>query len=149
MKDFIINTWSKGFGFGLAPIASGTFGTLVAIPCYFVFSKLTLVYHLLVWVLFLLFSFFSADFTARQLKAKDPGCIVCDEVMGFWLVLLLTYTDYISLITAFLLFRLFDIFKPWPASYFDRQDSGFGIVMDDVVAGLYTVVVIVICRVFL
>ena len=149
MKSLVINSWSKGFGFGLAPIASGTFGTLVAIPCYFLCSNFSFIYHLVIWLGFLIISILCAGFTSKQLSIKDPGCIVCDEVIGFWLVLLLTYTDYVSLVFGFLVFRVFDIVKPWPASYFDNQDSGFGIVMDDVVAAIYTIIIMFVCSYFL
>jgi len=78
------------------------------------------------------------DRAARKMNIKDPGAIVWDEFVGMWITLILLPEGWYFLIAGFLLFRLFDIAKPWPVNYLDRQiPGGLGIMVDDVAAGLY------------
>jgi phosphatidylglycerophosphatase A len=87
--------------------------------------------------------------TGADLGVTDHGSIVWDEIVPFWLVLLLCPTGLIWQATAFVLFRLFDIFKPQPARYFDQKvKNGFGVMADDLVAGAYTVLILALLRHF-
>jgi phosphatidylglycerophosphatase A len=131
-----------GFGAGLAPAAPGTFGTLVAIPIAALLraSGSDLVY-LAVGVL-LAVGIWAASVTGRDLGVPDHGAIVCDEVVAFLLVLFFV-DGSAQIVFAFLLFRLFDIVKPPPIRQLDRAlSSGFGVMVDDLVAAGYTLVVL-------
>ena len=128
-----------GFGAGLAPFAPGTFGTLVAIPIAHGLRHVTgdLGYALAVALLFAAGAWASAV-TSRHLGVADHGAIVVDEVVAFLAVLFFTGLEPFREIAAFLLFRLFDIVKPFPARLFqDRLPGGCGVVADDLAAGVY------------
>jgi phosphatidylglycerophosphatase A len=127
-----------GLGSGLAPIAPGTFGTLVAVPLYLLMKDLPLsVYLALVLAGFLLGIWFCGH-TSRDLGVHDHGGIVWDEIIGFLLTMSLAPAGWQWLVSGFLLFRFFDILKPWPIRWFDRKvTGGFGIMLDDLLAGIY------------
>lgn len=129
---------SMGFGSGLAPIASGTFGTLAAIPIYMVASYHSVMALVILTVVSILLGIYLCDRTTRALGVQDHSAIVWDEFAGFFVTMLWVPMTVTTVIAGFFLFRLFDIMKPWPASYFDSKvNGGFGVMMDDVVAGLY------------
>ena len=129
-----------GFGSGLSPIVSGTVGTL------FAWASFPLLRHAMSDVVFLiflaaafLFGILACDRTGRDLGEADHGAIVWDEIVPFWLVLLLTPEGWLWQTAAFVLFRVFDIIKPPPANYFDEKvKNGFGVMTDDVFAAIYT-----------
>lgn len=127
-----------GFGSGLSPKAPGTVGTLVAIVPYLLFSQLPLPAYLLI----LLFSFglgiYLCGKSAELLGVHDHGGIVWDEFVGFWITMLVAPQGWVWILLGFLLFRFFDILKPFPISYLDKQlGGGLGIMMDDAVAGTF------------
>ncbi len=126
-----------GFGSGAARRAPGTWGSLVAIPLYFLFFWLPpALYWTLVGLAFVV-GIWLCGRTARDLKVHDHGGIVWDEFVGMWIVLGFHPDTLQGVLIAFLLFRLFDILKPWPISWFDEQmPGGIGIMFDDVLAGL-------------
>lgn len=130
-----------GLGSGLSPWASGTVGTLLA---WLLFPLLQLVLTTpLAMGLFLALAFcygvVACDVTGRALGVADHGAIVWDEIVPFWCVLFLAPSGLHWQLAAFLLFRVFDIIKPPPANWFDsRMKNGLGVMMDDVVAALYT-----------
>lgn len=126
-----------GLGSGLAPKAPGTAGSLLGL---IVFVPL-LVLPIWIQIAVILFGFtlgvYVSGRVAAELNLKDPSVIVWDEFVGMWIVML-WLPSYYWLMPAFLLFRLFDITKPWPVSVADRQlTGGLGIMLDDVVAGFY------------
>lgn len=127
---------------GYAPVAPGTVGTLVAIPLIFLSVQLfsfSVVLHLVVIVLAIAGACWVADVADRELEEHDSGKIVIDEVVGFLVATAAMEVTWSQLFLAFFLFRLFDIIKPPPASFFDEKVSGgIGVVLDDVCAGLYT-----------
>lgn len=130
-----------GFGAGLMPIAPGTFGTLAAIPIYlFLTMTLTLTpfwYLLTVFLLFLPGIWFAAV-VGRDLKIADYPGIVWDEIVGFLLSMFLVPLSLLWIIAGFLLFRFFDILKPFPINLVDRKmKTGFGVMLDDVLAAVY------------
>lgn len=137
-----IHAWSVGFGLGLLPWAPGTWGTLLAIPIFYFTHSWHPYLQWFVWLLTVFFSCYSATKTRAFLGYKDPSCIVCDEVVGCWLALLVVSWQTSWLIFTFILFRAFDILKPWPICFFDSKDSGTAIVIDDLVAGLYTLIIL-------
>ncbi|MDD3518291.1 MAG: phosphatidylglycerophosphatase A [Chromatiales bacterium] len=132
-----------GFGSGLSPVAPGTFGTLAAIPLWWLVQGLPLWTYLLITLLVTLVGFWLCGESARRLDVHDHPGIVWDEIAGFLVTMIAAPAGWPWLLAGFLLFRLFDIVKPWPARWFDRRlHTGAGIVLDDVVAGLYAFLVL-------
>jgi len=132
-----------GFGAGLAPVAPGTFGTLVAIPMAMVLrANVQDPYFLAAIVVFALIGVWACGVTGRDLGVPDHGSIVWDEVVAFLLVLYFVGDDAFRVAIAFLLFRLFDIFKPPPIRQLDRaMKNGTGVMLDDLLAAGYTLLV--------
>lgn len=127
-----------GFGSGLAPKAPGTFGTLAAVPLYLLLAQLPLPLYLLAVVLAFGLGIWLCDKTARDLGIHDHGGIVWDEFVGFWLTMLVAPPGWLWVVAGFLLFRLFDIVKPFPINWLDRHiKGGFGIMLDDALAGSF------------
>jgi len=125
-------------GLGYAPVASGTFGTLMGIPIFYFMSELNVELFSLAWTAILLISFWSAHHAGKIFKVTDDGRIVIDELIGYLTTIAFLPFNWPIAIVGFLLFRFFDIIKVWPASWFDNKvKNGFGVVMDDVVAGIY------------
>lgn len=129
-----------GFGSGLSTVAPGTVGTLFAL---LTFPALRGLFDDAALALFLLAAFLGGVLachrTGRDLGVVDHGSIVWDEIVPFWLVLFLCPPGWLWQLTAFCLFRFYDITKPAPARYFDRQvKNGFGVMADDLVAAAYT-----------
>ncbi|MEN8176241.1 MAG: phosphatidylglycerophosphatase A [Pseudomonadota bacterium] len=127
-----------GLGAGLSPRAPGTFGTLVAVPLFLLMADLPLpVYLLLVVILFAL-GIPLCTRVSRDLGVHDHSGIVWDEIVGFLVTMTAAPAGWGSLVFGFLLFRLFDIWKPWPINALDRGvGGGLGIMLDDLLAGLY------------
>ena len=120
------------------PFAPGTFGTLVAIPFYLLIAQLDVPYYLA----FILFAFgigvYLCQYTSAALGVHDHSGIVWDEFVGFWITMIAVPVTWQWIVAGFVLFRLFDIVKPWPVKVVDkRMTGGFGIMFDDVLAGLY------------
>jgi phosphatidylglycerophosphatase A len=130
-----------GFGSGLAPFAPGTFGTLAAIPLYLLLT--TLNWPMYAWLVFVAFvvGVRLCDVTGGRLGVHDYGGIVWDEFVGFWITLFLVSFSWQNVIIGFILFRFFDIIKPWPIGWLDKKVSGgFGVMIDDVLAGIYALI---------
>jgi phosphatidylglycerophosphatase A len=131
MRFFVIlfSTW---WGTGFSPIASGTVGTLAAIPLFLLVGRLPLL------ILFTIFSCWVSDKAEAIFNEKDSGKIVIDEVVGFLVTMTGVSISLTAVILGFFLFRFFDIVKVPPANMIDRRlKNGFGVVMDDAVAGIY------------
>jgi phosphatidylglycerophosphatase A len=127
-----------GLGSGAAPVAPGTFGTLAAVPLYLLLAQLPLPLYLLAVVLAFGIGIWLCERTSRDLGVHDHGGIVWDEFVGFWLTMVAAPEGWQWLLAGFLLFRLFDILKPFPISYLDRHiHGGLGIMLDDAVAGSF------------
>ena len=135
-----------GFGAGLIPVAPGTFGTLLALPLYWLIRpEVGPMEYLLVIVVLFGLGIWACDVTGRAIGVADHGGMVWDETVAFLLVLFFTPAALHWQAVAFLLFRLFDILKPPPIRYYDRTfKSGFGVMLDDVVAAFYTLIVLAI-----
>nr|WP_126463347.1 phosphatidylglycerophosphatase A [Sulfuritortus calidifontis] len=128
-----------GLGSGLAPKAPGTAGTLVALPLYFLLAPLGGWYWLAV-ALALLIGIWACDVAGRALGVHDHGGIVWDEIAAFLLVLPFAPQTLVGFVLAFALFRLFDIWKPFPIRWFDRQvPGGLGVMLDDLLAAGYAI----------
>jgi phosphatidylglycerophosphatase A len=134
---------SLGFGSGLAPKAPGTFGTVAAIVVYLPMTLLSTPVYCAVTILLFFLGIWLCGRTATQLGTHDHGSIVFDEFVGFLVTMAFVTCSVSSVILGFLLFRLFDILKPWPISFLDKKvHGGFGIMIDDVIAGLFAVVIL-------
>lgn len=141
-----------GLGSGLSPMASGTAGTLFAWLAYPLLRQVMPVsLHFTIFlVIAFVYGVLACDRAGRALGVADHGAIVWDEIVPFWIVLFLTPDTLLWQAAAFLLFRFFDIVKPPPASWFDHHvKNGFGVMMDDAVAALYTLLVVFAARSFL
>ena len=137
----LLATW---FGAGLMPFASGSWGSLAALP----FAWVILVYGgpyvlLAAAVIVFLIGVRVSDDYCRRVGISDPGAIVIDEVAAQWLTLVVAPPSLVSFAIGFFLFRLFDVVKPWPANWADRSvKGGFGVMLDDVFAGIYAALVL-------
>ncbi len=132
-----------GCGSGLAPKAPGTFGTLFGWVSFYLLAGLSPLYFWLLWGVFLILGLWAMHIAGKHLGDPDHGAIVWDEILPFWALLYLLPFDFFAHSLAFVFFRLFDIKKPWPASYFDeRVKNCFGVLMDDVVANIYAGIVV-------
>jgi len=131
-----------GFGSGLAPKAPGTFGTLAAIPVFLLLTILSpLLYGITVLVLALA-GIYICGKAASDVGVHDHPAIVWDEFIGFFITMFMVPVSWQSILVGFILFRFFDILKPWPISYIDKKmTGGFGIMFDDVLAGLFALAI--------
>lgn len=140
-----------GFGSGLAPVAPGTFGTLMAVPLFLLMSQLSIGFYLVITVVVSVVGVYLCGKTAKDLGVHDHGGIVWDEFAGFFITMLPLQlmgsweSGRFWLLTAigFAVFRFFDALKPWPISWFDKNvHGGLGIMLDDLVAGLASLAVV-------
>ena len=130
-----------GFGSGLAKKAPGTFGTIVGLPIFWLISAYGLPIQLsIITTLFIIGIYFCND-TGRALGVVDHGSIVWDEIVAMMLVLTFTPMQWQWWLVAFLLFRLFDIWKPYPIRQCDAKlKNGFGVMFDDLLAAIYAII---------
>ena len=128
-----------GFGVGLAPVAPGTFGTLLALPLHaWLAPRLAPQEFALVLLAMFVAGVWACEVSGRKLGVHDHGGMVWDETTAFLLVLFLTPDDPVWQAFAFLLFRIFDILKPAPIRHYDRSvRNGFGVMLDDLIAAFY------------
>lgn len=122
---------------GHSPVAPGTVGSMAGLLVYFLVSGNTVLYGLTLALLFLLGILYAGE-AERSYGKKDSPTIVIDEVSGMLLALFLVPHGIYPVVTGFLIFRVFDILKPFPAKRAERLSGSFGIMFDDVIAGLYT-----------
>ena len=142
MKVFarILATW---FGCGYAPKGPGTAGSLGALLVAYPFRHQSPWLFALLALILLVPAIWSAERVAQQTQKKDPQIVVIDEVVGQWIALAgATMYSPLAWIAAFVLFRAFDIWKPWPVRQLEQLPGGTGIVMDDVMAGVYAALVL-------
>lgn len=132
---------------GYLPKAPGTWGSLVALPIHYLLSKLEFKTHLLALGCFFVAAVLVAGSAEKIIDHKDPGIVVIDEIMGMLIALLLAPDDFRFWLLGFALFRIFDITKPFPIRWIDRRiNGGVGIVMDDVLAGFFSLIVLEVTR---
>jgi len=139
-----------GGGAGLSPAAPGTVGTLVAFPLFWWLNQyLDPIQFLLLIDLMFIAGIWICSLTNKVLNTHDHGGIVWDEIVAFLLVLFFTPDNLVWQAFAFLLFRLFDIFKPQPIRYFDKKlRGGFGVMFDDMLAAFYTLLCLAAWKAF-
>ncbi|MDH5473679.1 MAG: phosphatidylglycerophosphatase A [Gammaproteobacteria bacterium] len=145
-----IHFLSLGFGSGLMPKAPGTFGTLAALPVYLLMANLSLLIYSLIVVAMFGLGVYLCQKTTDELKVHDHSGIVFDEIVGFLITMIAVPLSWQWIIAGFMLFRLFDIVKPWPISWLDRKvHGGLGIMLDDVLAGVFALIVMHLALVFI
>ncbi len=133
-----VHLLSVGFGSGLAAKAPGTFGTIAALPFWYALQFLPPVYYVVALILAFVLGVYLCGATAEALGVHDHGGIVWDEFVGLWIALFMVPMNIWWIALGFALFRLFDIWKPWPIRVLDAKvHGGFGIMIDDVLAGVY------------
>lgn len=132
-----------GFGSGAAPVAPGTAGTLVAALFYLLLRHLPLSMYLAFTFVFSLFSIWLLDKISREIAVHDHPGMCLDEFAGFFVTMIYAPQGLLWIVLGFLLFRFFDIVKPWPIRWLDEHvHGGFGMVIDDIAAGLFSLLVL-------
>lgn len=139
-----------GFGSGALPIAPGTFGTLLAIPFYLAMQSLPLIVYLITVFLIALASIWICNKTSKDIGIRDHQGMCLDEFVGYFVTMINAPHGWTWVLLGFLFFRLFDIWKPWPIRIIDeRVSGGFGMILDDVLAGIYSCILIqILARIF-
>ena len=139
--DKLIVALATGLYSGKIPFAPGTWGSAFAlIPWYFC-RGLSLVNYLIVLAVIFVVGFLTSGSAEKILDRPDPGCIVIDEILGMFITLTLAPNHPAAWLLGFILFRIFDVLKPFPVSWFDTHlHGGIGIMMDDVMAGIYALI---------
>lgn len=140
------NPWhllATGFGSGLSPVVPGTMGTLASVPFYLLLAQLPLMLYIVVVIAASLIGIKICQVTSDDMQVHDHGSIVWDEFAGFWITMLivpvlqLPVFEWKWLLAGFVLFRFFDMVKPWPIGWLDKcVHGGLGIMLDDLVAGV-------------
>ncbi|HHC73764.1 MAG TPA: phosphatidylglycerophosphatase A [Thiothrix sp.] len=139
-----------GFGSGLSPIAPGTMGTLAAIPLYYLLIQWGDWVYLLVTIIVTLIGILICDISSKKLGVHDHSGIVWDEIAGYFITMLFVPHTWYWVIAGFALFRLFDIWKPFPILWFDQHiGGGLGIMLDDVLAAIYAGLILLIMQLLL
>lgn len=132
-----------GLGTGTAPKAPGTVGSAAALLFLPVFGLMNLPLQLLWVVVTLVFGIWLCDRTSKDLGVHDHPGIVWDEFVGIWIVFIAVPLSWSTVIIGFVLFRIFDVIKPWPIRWLDRHvEGGFGIMVDDVLAGIFAFILL-------
>ncbi len=138
----IVLLLATGLGVGFSPLAPGTMGTLIAVPISLIFSAIPFPLHELTIVTFFFLSIWISDKAQRYWGKKDDPRIVIDEIMGFLITMLWVPQTALFIMIGFFLFRFFDILKPPPIQRLERVKGGYGVVLDDVLAGIYANIVL-------
>ena len=142
-----VHLFAFGFGAGLAPVAPGTFGTLVAMPLELATRGLDLPLRVMLVIAVCLIGVYLCGESARRLGAHDHPGIVWDEIAGYMVTMLAAPAGWPWIAAGFVLFRVFDVLKPWPIRELDHGiGGGVGIMLDDVIAGLFAGVILLAAR---
>lgn len=139
----LIHFVAFGFGSGKAPLAPGTFGTLAAVPIYFLLHETGVVIYTGVVIVMFVFGVWCCGVTERDYQKTDMSSIVWDEIVGYLMTMFMAPMDWWWAAVGFVLFRLFDIWKPFPIRMLERRvPGGFGVMLDDALAGVYACVLL-------
>lgn len=132
-----------GLGSGAAPKAPGTFGTLAAIPLYLLLAQVPIGAYVVLVIIAFIFGVYLCDQASKDMGVHDHGGIVWDEFVGYWIAMIALPFHWTWIVAGFVLFRVFDILKPWPISWLDKKvHGGFGIMIDDVIAGIFAAIIL-------
>lgn len=144
IKEEILKIYSTFLYIGLLPFAPGTFGTLGAVIPYYFISELKTLPYLLIVTTFTLISIYTTNKSMKFYDNNDPAEVVIDEVCGFLFTMFMVPFTWVNIFIGFLLFRVFDILKPYPIRKIERLRDGYGIILDDVFAGIYANIVLIL-----
>lgn len=145
-----IHFLALGFGSGLAAKAPGTFGTIAAIPVFLLMAPLSLLWYIGLTLFSVLIGFYICDKAAKDMGVHDHGAIVWDEIAGLLITMIAAPAGWQWLLAGFVLFRFFDILKPWPIRWLDAKvHGGFGIMIDDVLAGIFSLICLQVAAYYL
>ena len=138
-----VHFFALGFGSGFLPKAPGTLGTLAGVLVYLLIRDLPWIYYLGLVSLLFIVGIWICDFTARALQVHDHPAIVWDEIVGYLVAMALSPPGPLWIGLGFVLFRVFDIFKPWPINILDKRlQGGFGIMVDDLIAAIFSLTIL-------
>lgn len=148
--DKLIMAIASGLYTGYLPIAPGTWGTLVAFPLHFLLIRLSQTGYYAALAIIFVVAVLAAGSAEKILDRGDPGVVVIDEIIGMLIALIGAPVKAAPMLIAFFLFRFLDILKPFPAGWVDAHlNGGLGIVLDDVIAGIYTLLVMQVFKIWL
>ncbi len=141
----LLNPWhclSLGFGSGLVPKIPGTAGTVVGVVIFVLLPTMDWKLYLGITISAFIAGVFLCDYTARALNASDHPSIVWDEIVGYFITMFMAPADWLWILLGFILFRTLDILKPWPISIADQKvPGGLGVMVDDVIAGIFSLII--------
>ena len=140
MKAILVYTadwYSTCFRIGYFPLAPGTLGSLIALIAWFFLPETSAINLILIISIVFIIGIFATGLIEKEYNIQDPSFIIIDEWVGMWVALLFVPNDTIWFAFAFILFRSFDILKIYPANIIEKLNGGMGIMLDDIVAGLY------------
>ena len=150
MKNRLITILASFFYLGYSPIAPGTVGTIGALPLYYLLIYfLTNIQYLLVITILIVFGIIISFKAIDIYNNDDPKEIVIDEVVGYLVAMIFIMPTATNIILGFFLFRFFDIVKPYPCRKFEKLKGGYGVVMDDVAAGVWTNLALVVVNIYI
>lgn len=134
---------ATGFYSGYLPKAPGTWGSLVGLLLYFLLQALSLPVYLAVVAGLFVVGSFAAGEAEKIMDNRDPGVVVIDEIVGMLITMIAVPATPLTMALGFILFRIFDIAKPFPVNFFDQRfHGGLGIMLDDVAAGIYSLIIL-------
>ena len=148
---FISNLFVTFFYVGRFPFASGTLGSLIGVVLWYYLISINLVFLILFFILYFIMSFILTNIYLKRSNKDDPSEVICDEIIGQLIPLsIISIADdtYLILI-AFISFRIFDIFKFYPANKAEELPGASGVILDDVIAGIYSLIIVFISKYFL
>ncbi len=137
VNPFFIRIIATGFYSGYSPIAPGTVGSLVALVIYWILNLI----NPIIFFIVIIITFFIGIISSQRMElilGEDPPAVVIDEIVGMWISLLFIHKNHFLVIAAFFIFRIYDIIKPQPARFVEKFKNGWGIMLDDVVSGIYS-----------
>ena len=138
-RDKSVMFFATGCFIGNTPFAPGTFGTILGLPLCFLLAETELPVAVFLIVIFIIFAVLIAHNAEKILKKNDPGCIIIDEIAGIVVTFIGLKFNIISALTGFIIFRFFDILKPFPIRFLEEKvPGGAGVVIDDIMAGIYS-----------
>lgn len=150
MKTKLANYFSTVIKIGYLPLAPGTWGSLAALAVwYLILPFISSIAFIASILIIFVFGIYTSSITESALEIKDPSVIVIDEWVGQWIALMFLPKSIVWGVVAFVLFRLFDIWKPYPISKLDNIKGSFGIMLDDVLAGIYALIGVQLLRYFI
>lgn len=149
-RDRVVLFLATGFGVGCIPLAPGTFGSILGLPLGFLLAGMAIPVAIAAVAVFIVGAVWIANEAEKQLKQSDPGIIVIDEIAGMAVALIGLPVDLTIALIGFVIFRILDILKPFPIRFLDQHlNGGWGVVLDDVAAGIITNMVLRIAIYFL